>query len=190
VARADVGYAQVSKDYLVVQDLKGPKYGEWGPDLVLCRLPDHICSALEADGKVFHALDLAPLPVANDTRWFWVLIGVPDEMSTHGPSEDVLATRAIGCHTLHIYEKGEYSYVDLFFKRNQYEGLPRSFGGISGGGLWAAEFSLRDTSLELEWTSRIALRGVAFYQHPDTENVATVRCHARKDVMNLVAKFA
>jgi hypothetical protein len=184
--RPDIGLATVSKTYMSIKSLNSSGYGQWGPDLAICRIPEPIASQLLPDGKVYHRLDAAPMSANDNIRWFWVLVGVPDEMSIHGASEDVLATRAIGCHTLLLHEHGGHKYVDLLFDRTKYHGLPRSFGGVSGGGLWIAEFETKDDSLN--WTGRVCLRGVAFYQHPEADNVAAVRCHDREDIVALLTK--
>lgn len=182
--KAGVSLTTVSKTYMSVTTLKGSEYGEWGPDIAICKVPEPIATLLLPDGKVWHPLDRPPLSTDAGIHWFWVLVGVPDEMSTHGTSEDVLATRAIGCHTLAFHERDGYRYVDLFFDRERYNGLPVSFGGISGGGLWVAEFQAGNETFT--WTGRVAFRGVAYFQHRDTDTIARVRCHDRGDVMNAI----
>jgi hypothetical protein len=186
--KAGIGLTTLSKTFMPSKVLKGSGYGEWGPDIAVCRLPEPIATQLLPDGKVYHPLDRPPLSTGNNTHWFWVLIGVPDEMSTHGTSEDVLATRAIGCHTLAFHEKDGYRYVELLFDRARYNGLPASFGGISGGGLWVAEFEAEDATFK--WTGRVAFRGIAFYQHGDTGTLARIRCHERDDVTKVLATLS
>ena len=67
------------------------------------------------------------------------------------------------------HERGGFDYVDISLDTKGEPELPRSYGGLSGSGLW----QLQDGSVSLE--------GVAFYQSQE-ETKQYVRCHARKSI--------
>jgi len=57
---------------------------------------------------------------------------------------------------------------------------PKSFGGMSGGGLWQIPL-LRNAQGQIEHKPPL-LSGVVFYQEPTTETYCGVKCHGRLSV--------
>jgi len=52
---------------------------------------------------------------------------------------------------------------------------PKSFGGVSGGGLWRILAYISPTTGKIDWLQR--LKGVAFYEFPPKDGGRVLRCH-------------
>ncbi len=64
-------------------------------------------------------------------------------------------------------EAGDWDYLFVNLNLKQNPDMPRTYGGMSGGGIWRAAFSLsaEETVFAVENPQRdIVLSGVAFYQ--------------------------
>jgi hypothetical protein len=60
-------------------------------------------------------------------------------------------------------------------------GLPKHFGGVSGGGVWRVWLFCSPETGEIDW--KFNFHGVAFYQLGIGENPTTIRCHGPESVM-------
>jgi hypothetical protein len=79
------------------------------------------------------------------------------------------------------FERDGYDYVDLCSRRSLQPETPKSFGGVTGSGLW--RFSLAKSSESEIKPLDFQFAGVAFYQLPDTDDgIATVRFHGPRSV--------
>lgn len=61
----------------------------------------------------------------------------------------------------------------------QLPGVPLSFGGVSGGGLWEIKLSMT-SSKEISWDEKRYFRGVAFWQSEVSDGYRMIRCHGPK----------
>lgn len=52
---------------------------------------------------------------------------------------------------------------------------PKSFGGVSGGGLWRIMVYISPTTGKIDWSQR--LKGMAFYEFPLKDGARVFRCH-------------
>jgi len=152
---------------------------EKGPDLAALILPDDIASQAEIRHKAFYNLGRHRQSwqqfAAYDDSSAWILSGVPKEC--HETTEDGIAMQfLLGlCGPPLSCSHGGFEFLDV---RASYEAPadpPRTFAGMSGGGLWALKE--RTTG---GW-SRM-LMGVAFCQLPPEESHRVVRCHGAADL--------
>jgi hypothetical protein len=80
-----------------------------------------------------------------------------------------------------LFERDEFDYIDLRSRRSLEPRTPRSFGGMSGAGLW--RFSIARLSISEIKPFDFQLAGVAFYQLADSEDgIATVRFHGPRSI--------
>jgi hypothetical protein len=75
---------------------------------------------------------------------------------------------------------GDHDYFDFPVSYSGRSVAPKSFGGMSGGGLWQVPLK-RGAEGEIVHKSPI-LSGVVFYQEPTTETYCGVKCHGRLSV--------
>jgi hypothetical protein len=160
--------------------IAGPPRGENGPDLAALILPDRLKSDLEARARSFYNMDLHKTDSENvaldDETLGWILAGIPKERWRDEEE---------GIGVEHLFGRSSYP------KRHTHDGFefldirasyvppcnpPKSFEGMSGGGLWA----LRHGKNAEDW--KVILMGIAFYQMLPAETYCDVRCHGPADV--------
>jgi hypothetical protein len=111
----------------------GLRWGEWGPDLALLRIPPVLVGGIEA----FHVFEdlTAPGKMLNTPCiQFWAVMGTPQELDTFTPHHaEVQIAAAFGDPKYH--RRGEHDYYDFEVDTTS-PSMPKSFGGVSGGGLW------------------------------------------------------
>jgi len=144
------------------------EFGATVPDIAFLRMPPQASSDVEACGKVFYSLDRRRENAdisAFSNRGFWILAGSPQVLldASAGMAPSFLYDTFVDKHvTLGAWD---YLFVNLNLQRNP--DIPRSYGGVSGGGIWRAVFSMSEdrTAFAIESPDRdIVLSGVAFYQ--------------------------
>lgn len=166
---------------------------DWGPDLALMRLPDHLLPKLKAE-KAFHdltkVLDRCEREALQADHGFWFFLGTPKELCVFdkdGALLKVMAYVSAGPEPHEIHRRGQYDYYDLRVNRREIQNLPDSHGGVSGGGLWRVEIH-RDGERSFRWTGR-RFEGVVFYEENPAEQVGFVRAHGRDSIRALVLAF-
>jgi hypothetical protein len=78
------------------------------------------------------------------------------------------------------YEKEGFDYLEMDIEFSEETGMPHSFGGMSGGGLWQVTISRSPEGVLTP--SRFFYSGVIFYQGVTEEEVRFLRCHGRKSI--------
>lgn len=162
-----------------------------GPDLAALVLAPQIGASIAAK-KLFFNLDLPRakalegLPDLRDG--VWCAQGFLDERGV------VAADPADGVATKYFYnfsglggpdqtqELDGYDYFEFPVSAESRDGAPRSWGGMSGGGLW--QVPLKQKGEDVVPLAPI-LSGILFYQHPTTETVSGVRAHGRRSVYEI-----
>ena len=120
----------------------------------------------------------------QDDEGFWITNGFIDEETKERHASGVFSKRFFNLSAAGGAERqpnvGDFDY---YYSEVSAEGrahAPRSFGGMSGGGLWQIPLA-RSASGSL--TSRTPLlSGVVFYQVPTTDIECGVRCHGRRSI--------
>jgi len=159
---------------------RGPREAE-GPDLGAIVLAPSIASSIGAK-KAFYSLDsrrdqmLRSPPDLHDG--FWIVNGVVERekdgfvkrfyylTATGGPDECIM--------------NEDYDYFDFPVSYAGRPVAPKSFGGMSGGGLWQIPLT-HDAQGEITYKTPL-FSGVVFYQEPTTEVSCGVKCHGRLSV--------
>jgi hypothetical protein len=172
-----------SVDVSVLAGDDGPP--ELGPDLALIRLPASVAFDI-GNVKAFYNLDrrlaeAVATPVDHEAG-LWAIIGAPAEQSTFGAREAILRITLFGSGVDNAVERDGFDYLDLSFNHEGRADLPRSYGGLSGSGLWQIAITMSAATGEVSWPGQASLEGVAFYQSPSVDDRGFIRCHGRKSI--------
>lgn len=160
-----------------------------GPDLGAVILAPPIASAIGTKKSFYnlechrdHLLHSPP----DVSEGFWVVYGFVGERTVEERDKDgydlvkgFYNLSGVGQPEQTIVN-GDHDYFDFLVS---YEGTsiaPRSFGGMSGGGLWQVPL-IRDDQGQIKSETPL-LSGVVFYQKPTTETNCGVKCHGRASV--------
>ena len=81
---------------------------------------------------------------------------------------------------------GEHDYFAFPVDYGGRSIAPKSFGGMSGGGLWQVPFT-RDADGELKQQAPL-LSGVVFYQEVATQTSCNIKCHGPRSVYRFAYK--
>ena len=179
-ARVEIPRADISARTIWNRD--GPE--EWGPDLAFLEIPPQQLGALRARKSFLnfeHQLaDLAENPPQIE-KGLWAQYGVVDEFSDvnvdikNKQLNAELVTRAFfgGVTQTHSIDGFDYydTRADLWL-----DGVPSSFGGVSGGGLWQIGLSISKAG-DISWDEKRHFRGVAFWQSSAINEQRIVRFH-------------
>lgn len=134
----------IRRENISTKELWNPKGHEWGPDLALLRLPLPCVSRIAAH-KSFLNLSreratLASCPPST-AKGYWAVTGMVGEFSEVQPRPEVriidanIQARAFFSVIHQTHQRNGYDYLDLGAKL-ELTGVPSSFCGVSGGGLW------------------------------------------------------
>lgn len=142
--------------------------GVTAPDLAFVRIPPPTCRDLEAYGKVFYSID----PRRDDPKLdlfaetgFWILAGSPQAL--YDPQSGATPSLLYDTTVEKRVEVGDFDYLFVNLNLPQNPEIPRTYKGVSGGGLWRVSFWLSPdrTAFAVANPKRdILLSGVAFYQ--------------------------
>lgn len=168
----DQRYAIPSKHFTPVGLPKPCAWNEWGPDLILLRIPAERVGTIEAYRSFWNPA--RRVDVNAGVIEVLVLMGTPAELGT---ITDVHADLLI----IGMYlgpEKvrcvvGGFDYFDYEIEKKVE--LPRHFGGVSGGGVWRVLLFCSPETEEIDW--KMSFHGVAFYQLNIGNDPTTIRCH-------------
>ncbi|MEE9911823.1 MAG: hypothetical protein K4571_08870 [Deltaproteobacteria bacterium] len=170
---------------------RGTHYSD-GPDLGAVVLSNSIASSIAAK-KVFYNLSvqrdhiLSSPPDIHDG--FWFINGFVDEKTTEEKDKDGYdlvkgffnLSGAGGPEDATVVGNHDYYVFPVSYSVRSVS--PKSYGGMSGGGLWQVPLT-RNVQGEIEHTKPI-YSGVVFYQQPATETYCGVKCHGRQSVYNV-----
>lgn len=165
---------------------------EYGPDIQFLEIHQSDASTIEANSKLFFNLGretATRLRKASDHELGFVAVsGCPDEFTTKfvDPASGLECMQFKGgfSTTVENYqERGRFDYFELPSRVGPVDGIPRSFGGVSGGGVWRIEMKKRPgAAAETAIISDCILSGVAFYQSDPMGGKRYIRAHAQKTI--------
>lgn len=156
------------------------EWNEWGPDIAFLRIPFEFVGGIKAF-QVFENLKAPPKPLGECVEC-WVAMGTPKELGSFTQTHAEVQISGDFVHP-RSQSRGEHDYCD-FEIDTQREGVPKSFGGFSGGGLWKVLVYYSPTAGKVDWRQR--LKGVIFWQFPLVEGRRTIRCHGHSSIQSLV----
>lgn len=155
--------------------LPRPKdWNEWGPDLILLQVPSGKVGQIEIYRR-FYPLDRNQPNQKVDGIEVLILMGTPGEFGKYTPTHAELNINGFFSDVnARPYKHGDFDYIDLK-EDTKFPGIPKNFGGVSGGGVWRVQLfdSPKSKKTEWQWT----LEGVAFYQLGLPDSHVVIRCH-------------
>jgi hypothetical protein len=161
--------------------LKGTtKWNEFGPDLSFLRIPEELVGAIEAF-QVFEHLQQPPQTLSVKSLECWVAIGSPEELGTF--TETNASLEINGSLVAPRYVPGTPDYYE-FEVDTSGQGIPYSYSGFSGGGLWRVHLYSSPSTGKVDWVQR--LKGVVFWQFPAVNGRRIIRCHGHESISSLI----
>lgn len=157
---------------------------EFGPDLCMLRIPIARLALIQSR-KIFYNLTVekteALATLADPPFSAWAIVGTPRDLGQINESETQ------GTFNHHVFQIGrperlsrdDHDYLE--FKVYDHPPAPRSFKGVSGGGVWRV-------LVENNLVSRPVLEGVAFYQSPVQNEIRIIRCHGRHSIDHAISR--
>ena len=159
-------------------------WGEWGPDLVLLRIPSEYVGGIKAFQFFYDLTVNGSTALGVDHVETRVLMGTPKVRGkftqTHADVEinGLFVNSDAPCET-----RGDFDYFDLEIDRS-IPGLPENFGGVSGGGLWKVSVYCSCSTGRIDWVR--TLEGVAFYDLVIESGRRIIRCHGPKSIVAII----
>ncbi len=179
----------VLRDAISAQELWNGKDSEWGPDLALLKLALADVATIKAHKSFLNLTQqkeaLASCPPAIE-KGHWAVTGMVGEFTevqSHpgaGTVECHIRGEAFISAVQQTHERDGYDYFDLGANLNL-PGVPSSFGGVSGGGLWDVRLSMAKSGT-ISWDGKRYFRGVAFWETEKSGGHRMIRCHGPKSI--------
>lgn len=176
----------------IIEIERGPTKSE-GPDLAFIVLPNSHIGRIEATKSFYHLSHKREKMLSKPPdfdRGLWFICGVPDEQTTEERSERGFDSLK-GFHALYgatfvtrSYLHGEYDYFELKVRCGSDKGLPLTYGGVSGGGLWQVPLTRTEKGQIL--AKEYILSGVAFYESEMRDQMRFIKCHGRESIYKIV----
>jgi hypothetical protein len=152
-------------------------WNKWGPDLALLRIPAENIGGIKAF-LVFEDVKAPPRPLNVECLEGWVVMGTPGELGTFTQihADVQIMGRFVEPQP---QDHCDYDYFD-FEMDSSSPGMPNSWGGLSGGGLWRILVYDSPETGKIDWAQR--LKGVVFWQSPIKNGCRVVRSHGPKSI--------
>jgi hypothetical protein len=164
----------------------GSVWNEWGPDLAFLQIPAVNVGAIQTY-LVFEDLNSpSPKPDVKQALEVWVAIGTPEETGTFTQQHASVEMRShcLSAPPLYRTEPGSKDDYYDFEVETGVGGVPNSFGGFSGGGLWMVlVYPSSQMPGGVDWVR--SLQGVIYWQSPVLDGRRTIRCHGPESLSSL-----
>jgi hypothetical protein len=185
-------YVSIPWQYIRNIEVAIPINDEYGPDLSFLALPGRYLENIKTY-KSFYPLnppqDSTQINPGKQDLWF--IYGTIGEWTTEELSStgfmDVKGYQGFGGMTFleNVYQKGTYDYMEIKASFGS-ENTPRSFGGMSGGGLWRTPILINDAGIFS--AKDYFLVGMIFYQTELKDGARYLRCHGPNSLYQVVCK--
>ena len=177
------------RDSICAKELWKGEVSEWGPDIALLKLAPPVIPTITARKSFLNlarqkeALTSCPPATENGLWAVTGMVGEFSEFQTHPETRTIeghVHGTAFFSSVQQVHQRDGYDYFD-FGANLQLPGVPSSFGGVSGGGLWEIKLSM--TKFErVSWNERRYFRGVAFWHSEVSDGHRMIRCHGPKSI--------
>jgi hypothetical protein len=152
------------------------EWNEWGPDLALLLVPANCVGGIAAiksfwnlAGRTGGEIEVLEAPV---------LMGTPAAVGTITERHAALEIRGMFLGSESQQIRGGLDYLQYDFDLSS-QGL-RTFGGVSGGGVWNVYLHRSPSNDEIDW--KMILHGVAFFELPIVDDHRIIRCHGPQSI--------
>ena len=162
-------------------------WSEWGPDIILLRIPSEMIGDFIAVGRTFYNFSR---PKQRDIE-----CGIECRFQIGAPAEKGIYTAEMALPEVHAMlvlpetgqffsidpkasSKAEFDYIDLAIDTTR-PGVASNLKGVSGGGLWKV-YVYKDS--DGEFRAFKVLDGVAFFGTPRGSSTVVLRCHGPQSI--------
>jgi hypothetical protein len=167
-----------------------------GPDLTFIEIPTGPGLGTLRDRKSFWRVDKRP-PLWTDSidpgNTLLCTMGAPGEnqkQTVVGRHVHISLSESGyfgGYKSTDIFEEGGFDYIDTAIEYETGRNLPQSFGGVSGGGLWAFNIGA-DPDRRKFTLHNVSFCGVAFYESDLVDQKRTIRHHFFKSIYDVAIR--
>lgn len=181
-------------DYFVPHlDIEG-KSEAFGPDIQFLELPADAVSRIAAQ-KSFAEISANAerwLPLALADEGFGVVMGFAAEHTRKiaiGENEILLELRGGYVSGIEQHQRiGRFDYVETIADPINAKGLPTTYGGVSGAGLWRVPIKKKtgEPVTNATMSEKFVFAGVAFYEEHMADGRMKIRYHGPETVYRLV----
>ena len=147
----------------VLPEATGKKFKAVTPDIAFVQIPSQLSSDFEAFNKIFYSIDNNIQKYQDELYNFdgvWFTFGSPIERLNVEEAEAPSVTYVTDI--AEQYREGEWDYISLNVIAEKGK-MPENVGGMSGGGMWRAKFSMTEDLKEFNLHA-VIFSGVNFYQ--------------------------
>jgi len=163
---------------------KPVSWNEWGPDLVLLRIPPARVGEINAF-KVFYDLDAGLRFQAKGERTeTYLLVGTPKALGEYKQNHASVELMGFWVGLPVPFDHEGRTYIDVKAAIPPPSDVT-TFGGVSGGGLWRVQIFCDEVTGKID--QRAILEGVAFYEFNVSSGCGTIRCHGIASIREVLA---
>lgn len=178
----------IPRDRVAANRLGGSPYSRWGPDLALLEIPPHFVTTIRARKSFLNLArrrSMLPSHPPQTEKALWAVMGLVGQSSDVAPFPEAGVVVAnvrgeaffgVTCTADH---RNGYDYLTVYAKTTL-PGVPSSFDGVSGGGLWQITLSMKAGTIVSQGQHHF--RGVAFWQEPQPPDLVAIRCHGPQSI--------
>jgi hypothetical protein len=177
----DHKYGVARKEFAVFGLPKPAEWNEWGPDLVLLRIPAESVGTIGAYKSYWNVQRL--IDINAEVLEVTVLMGTPAALGEFNDTHAELTITGMFLGPEKAQERDGFDYLDYEMDLS-YPEVPRNFGGVSGGGVWRV-FLFCSRGEEIDW--KMSFHGTAYYQLQIVDNHRTIRCHGPKTITAILS---
>ncbi len=189
----------IEKKYLKHHEVGVPLCEEFGPDIAFLEILDYNklgwIKAYQSfwDVSFDTGRNIMGARLCN-SEGLWAIAGMPEEFTeTLGPQKSFdqllgLPAQAFFGGTEKTFEKYGFDYIESKADYNSRDALPKTFGGISGGGLWEIPMSVSSNNMDTLQIKEPILSGLVFYETAFSNNSRLLRCHGPKSIYEHLPK--
>jgi len=172
----DHKYGVARKEFAIFGLPKPAEWNEWGPDLILLRIPAESVGTIGAYKSYWNMQ--GRIDVNAEILEVMVLMGTPAALGEFTDTHAELQITGMFLGPEKVQERDGLDYLDYEMDLSFTE-VPRTFGGVSGGGVWRVYlYSAQDG--EIDW--KMSFHGTAYYELEIVNEHRPIRCHGPKSI--------
>lgn len=158
-------------------------WNDLGPDIIFLEIPPNRVGEIKAF-KGFYEMEAGlKAMVEVDRSEAYLLVGTPSELGSYTQTHASVQLLGLWDGAPVAFKTDDWDYFDFNAKLDP--GTPtKSFGGVSGGGLWRVQIYPNAQSGEVE--STVVLEGVAFWEKGTSQGQGVIRCHGVESIRKVL----
>jgi hypothetical protein len=156
-------------------------WDRFGPDIAFLKIPAEYVGSISARKPFYSpAVDETFAPTNLERIEVCVLMGTPYALGTFSPLHaDVQVNGRFIVDQIPYSEQNGQDYFDIEIDTSP-PGTPKTWGGVSGGGLWVVHVYCQCLTGKIEWSR--SLQGLAFWEDVPGNDRVLIRCHGPKSI--------